>query len=352
MPHDRITGAGEPSSMPLVPLKGTEATSQTGFLITGAATKDQVQRSEELPLQEILCQCDKPALQKPDQQKVDQALPTVVKFLHDNPWFKPSFLTSFTEVIYELLKMQKTAHYNEAQTELTVRGQLYDLAFKNASLQKQITENQAFEKFVQAFASLATVAVTTINLVESTKNFGEASKKVEEQIKTADKELMQAKIKENPATKTIDIDPKLPPQKKAAEFKKLEDIINQDKTTEYKTDAVKNAEKTLHSLKENREYNISNKERMMSQISSMRGEAFKSTVQAAAQFATGSITLGRSTLEEVKGQVDAVMQSFNKFSETSSKSRDEAKQMFDRFADFLARIIESVHKTHSITGRM
>ena len=362
MGTDSISGDKKLPVSEFLPLTGTDATSEVGYVETGEAVKEKVKDkivvSDEKPSTKVTCECGKPSLPKPDVKKIEKYLNTCVKFQKENPWFTPSFLVQFTSVIYELLLLQKNVRFNEAQVEMKVRKELFELAKSNAELQQLITNTQAFEKLVQAVASFVNAGLSAVNLIETTKNLGEARESIEKDITDAKEALTVAKAKELEAEKKSKVKvEELPatatPKEREDRLEKLGAAIKADdvKDYEYKSPEVKRAQAKLDDLETGRERIISQREQVRTQISQMRGQMLKQVIDAISGVLTANITWKRGELELWKGMQEGSIQSLNKFSETSSKARDDAKSMYDRFADFLAKIVDSVFKAHSITGR-
>lgn len=324
------------------PIEGLEEILKPGFekieptKIT--QEKDTLEMSQEFPPVVEKVESDKPRISIPDPEKIsDPNIKKAAELLKTQRWLAPSFIAAFTAVMFELLQLQKEVRYKEADIELLVRQELFELAKSNAHLAKLITDSQAWEKLVQAVSSFVSAAVTTVNMIETTKNIGKASTEIADEIKNKKTQLAEAMKTENPQGVSV-----------ANNIQDIDDIVRNSSGYKYTSKQVTDLQDTLKQLESNREYNISNKERMYSQISSMRGEALKATIQGVTQVLTASITFDRGRMEEMKGLNEGMMQSFNKFSETSAKARDDAKAMYDRFADFLARIIDSVFKAHKL----
>lgn len=348
--------SGDTTPVNVPPIGSTEEASQVGYKKIGQAAKDQIKVSEGVTPSSVTAECDKPTLAAPDAALTsDASLQQAVETLKANPWFLPSFLSAFNAIMYELLQTQKQIQFNESNMELYVRQKLYDLAQTNAELSKQITDNQAFEKLVQAVAAFATAALTAYNLVETTKNMGEATSKVENDIKNQRSQLDKAKFAElnkDPETKAkigvID-EPINPSADQIAKREKaLSEVVDKNKDYQYKSDEVKREQKKLDELEGSKETKIYEKERMLSTLSQMKGEALKQAVQAVSGVLTAQITFERGRMEESKGLNEGAIQALNKFSETTTKARDDAKGNFDKFADFMNRIIESVATAHRL----
>lgn len=338
------------------PLEGIEDILKAGFEKVEPAKlskeSDTLEMSQELPPPPEKVESDRPRISIPDPEKIsDPKIRKAAELLQTQKWLAPSFIAAFTAVMFELLQLQKEVRYKEANIELLVRNQLYELSKSNAHLAKLITDSQAWEKLVQAVSSFVTAAVTTVNLVETTKNMGEATKYIDDQTKKHKEDMAKAMQIENPTIQITDL-PKSPPptaQQIKDHLAQFDNIVKNDQKFDYKSDEVKKHQKALMELEGNREYSISNRERTLSMISQMRGEALKSTIQGVTGVLTATITFDRGRMEEIKGLNEGEMQSMNKFSETSSKARDDAKANYDRFADYIARIIDSVFKAHKLT---
>ena len=230
---------------------------------------------------------------------------------------------------------------------------MQELAKDNATLARQITESQAWEKFVQAITSFINAAVSVYSAIDTTRNLGKATTAIDDQIDAHKTKLGELKREEYKTAKGL----KQPPETfdKKTDLKNynhnVDKMIKGDKDYKFQNPEIPKHEKALQDLEGNREYHISNRERSLSQISQMKQEAFKQTLQGVSGVINAYITLERAKMEELKALTDGVIQAFNKFSETASKARDDAKSSADRFFDYLLRIIESVNKTHSMGNR-
>lgn len=329
-----------------------EGVLKAGFDKIVEPSKDEIKVSEEEALLSPPSDCDKPRISAPNAEKTNEAnLKKAATYLKNNPWLIPSFLVVFSSVMFEIMKLQQTVRFKEAQIELLVRQHLWDLAKSNAVLARTITESQAYEKFVQAVASFVTAAISGISSMASLKNLGKAAKQMDEQTAAQKRKLDEAKAKENPAVKAQDLPVNPTKDQHDKHFKDLDDNIKKDNTGFKYSDDIKKQEEAYKNLEYQRESNVSNRERTLSQITQMKSEAWKSTIQGMSGVLTALITLDRAKMEELKGYNEGMIQAMNKYSETSSKARDDAKAMFDRISDFIAKIVDSYFKAHSISGR-
>lgn len=349
-----ISGQKDPTSVEggykYVPPGSAEEASQVGYQKIGEPVKDRIEISEKEFPSSPPSECDKPSPRAPDKAKTSEASQKeAIKIIRTNQWLVLGYIAKLAKVIYETLDIQKYIRLTQAEREIVVGQKIYELARNNAELAKQITDTQAYEKLVTAVAALVTATISFASALDmATASKSKAIKEHEQELAGAQKDLTAAKIKENPATKAIDLKPDAKPQEKEAHFKKLNDIIEQDKIFDYKSPEVKKQQERVNYLEGQRERNISDKERALTTIAQMKTEGYKAIVQAASNFAIASITFERGTLEEMKGFNDGAIQAFNKQMETEKASKEAAKSDFDLFYNYLIRASQADVDSHKM----
>lgn len=346
MVESPISGNKDPSSVEggykYIPIGSAEEASQVGYQQIGEPVKDRLEISEkELP-KVPPCECDKPAPPPPDKVKTSEAhQKEAVKAIQTNPWLsETSFISSFAAVIFKLLNLQKRVQYEEAQRALAVQGKTFELTTSNAGLAKAITFSQADEKMWGAYGNFISAGISAISFVDTSRNLGKATKKFENDVKDTKQKLVEEQDKYLGAKATDKNNPQA-----------IDDMIKQRKNEKWDGpdgEKVKELEKELATKESQKERNILDHERTLSQLSQMKMETLKQSFQGFTAVQQAAITYERGRLEEIKGLNDAQIQLYNKQQEKWSKGADDAKQMFDRFADFLTRMIQSSYDAHRI----
>ena len=336
-----ISGNKEPSSVQggykYVPPGSAEEASQVGYQKIGEPVKDRIEISEKEFPSSPPCECDKPSPRAPDKAKTSEAnQKEAIKIIRTNQWFTLGYIAKLAKVISETLDMQKFIRYNQAQREMMIGQKLYELARDNAELTKQITNSQAYEKLVQAVSSLVTATISFASAVDmATANKTKAIEEHNQELAVAKKDLTDAKLKENPNIQAKDLKKNPTPKDIEDHYKELNDLIEKDKSHDYKSPEVKKHQERVNYLEGQRERNISDKERTLTTIAQMKTEGYKAVVQAASNFIIASITFERGTLEEMKGFNDGAIQAFNKQMETEKAAKEAAKSDFDLFYNYL-----------------
>jgi hypothetical protein len=313
---NKILGVPDPVKTPSVKeIKDTLATEKE----QGKIKKKEASASES----------SRPIIPAPNQEKVTEAnLQKAIQDFQANPWFSPSFLAQFNDVANALLDIQRTIHLKEASNERDVRSRLFELYKSSGALQKELMNNKAQEQLTQAVASFANAAVSGGQFLASMKSMGTAERMV-------DKKIADQQNKLNNLPKPI----------QATDSTELSDIqIQQNK--DYKTE-----EKILDNMKASKERDVLDNARILDQQIQSISEAQKQTINGVASVLTSTIHTDSGVKEEMQKILDGFIQSMNKYSETISKSRDDAAANFNRFLDSLMKANESNFKAHLLSGR-
>ena len=282
---------------------------------------------------------DHPTLLSPDVNKVNGLnLQQALKDMKANPWFAPSFLAKFTTIINSQLDQQRNIHLQEAFNEMDVRGRLFELSKSTAALAKALMDNQSQEQLTQAIAAFANAGVSMFQFVQTTGNLGRATKQVDDKIAAQQQKILDIKYPPDGTRKVADYN-----------AKKLEQLaIPKPGIDSPEITAQKNI---LAKMNESREADIQAYMRNFDQQVQTMGEAQKQTINGVSSVLASIIKTDSGVKEEMQKILEGFIQSMNKFSETTAKSRDDAAANFTRFLDFMNKIIESDFKAHSISGR-
>ena len=285
---------------------------------------------------------DHPTILSPDVNKVNGLnLQQALKDMKANPWFAPSFLAKFTTIINSQLDQQRKIHLQEAFNEMDVRGRLFELSKSTAALAKALMDNQAQEQLTQAIAAFANSGVSMFQFVQTTGNLGRATKQVDDKIAAQQQKIVDME------------NPNLPPgTRKVADYdaKELEQLaIPKPGIDSPEITAQKNI---LAKMNESREADIQAYMRNFDQQVQTMGEAQKQAINGVNAVLISTIKTDSGVKEEMQKILEGFIQSMNKFSETTAKSRDDAAANFNRFLDFMDKIIGSDFKAHSISGKV
>lgn len=306
---------------------------------------------------------DNPLYVPPPKPRADLSDTTAA--INTNPALRfPSFIGSFAAIIREILREQAKIGYTEAIRGADITRATNVSNVSGAALQKQITMTQANEKLVQAIASFVSAGVSIISFMDTAKSAGKAQKEVEEQIdlasKQAPKSKVQAEALEDPhaflagdkpgvVTSKTKLDKALDDPEFKTKWDKAQDNLDMMEKLKTETKAKAKAdEKNLDELLQNKVRKVDDRERTLNQLVHMKGEAMKSLVQAVSGVMTASITMDRAVLEEIKGINDAMIQTLNKYSETTMKQHDAAAEQFNSWIAFMKEIIQSTISAHKL----
>jgi uncharacterized linocin/CFP29 family protein len=316
-----------------IPVGGTDATSETGYIKTGASTRDQIEKSQaEPPPSQI--NCDKPKLNAP-LSNFTLSANEVEKETKTNPWLANSYIAAFLAVMYEYMSQQSAIKWSDAERELSLRLQGLELATKSAIQTGEIAKLQAFEKMVQAISSFVTAGISGASAMETARNLGKAERYVNDKIKDHETNLKQAK--ETELKKTF-------PNDNDNEIKNKFD----DPTTKYTSNEVKEAQKKYNKTLSSKEDEIRQRVNTANQISQATTEAFKQCIQGSSAAWQAQITLERGREEMIKGFMDGLIQALRTFRDTSSEAHSDAKQILDNVSSMISRTIESTGRAHSL----
>jgi hypothetical protein len=310
--------------------------------------------SKEVMAKESVCQCDSPQLSQPDSAKLTEAnVQKAVAFLKDKEWFSSitPFLSTFLSAMFDLLDVEGEIFYKEAMNELDNRGQLMEFAKSSAELAKLLQDNKAQEHRVQAYASFGSAAVSGFQFMQTTRNLGTAKREVEAEIATQKSEVL--KLERNGAGFTLGSDGK---KWTRNEVEVPEEVIN-DSVTRYKTtDDYKNnrdlikQQKVWDKLEENKSTNINQKTHHLDEMSRHIGDGIKQTLQGVQGLLQATIATDTGVKEAMKIMIDGFTQALNKYNETTTKSRDDARANHERFIEFMNRIITAAYKAQHLQG--
>jgi hypothetical protein len=264
----------------------------------------------------------RPTIPTPNQEKVTEAnLQKAIQEFQGNPWFAPSFLAQFNTVVNALLDKQREIHLKEAFNEMDVRTRLFELYKSSGELQKELMNNKAQEQLTQAVASFANAAVSGGQFLGSMKNLGTAENMVKDKIAAQEaKTNVQTQVK-----------------------------ASDGKITTYPYDPAE--QKILDNMKASKDRDVSDMARHLDTQLQYVGEAQKQTINGVSSVLTSRINSDSAIKEEMQKILDGFIQSMNKYSETISKSRDDAAANFNRFLDSLMKANESNFKAHLLSGR-
>ncbi|WP_195155539.1 hypothetical protein, partial [Candidatus Protochlamydia phocaeensis] len=86
----------------------------------------------------------------------------------------------------------------------------------------------------------------------------------------------------------------------------------------------------------------------LNRLSDLNNEVIKNSINGVSQTIQAGLIGKEGAIDALKTMNDGYLQVLNKYAENTAKSRDDAKANFDRFVDFLMKIVDSDFKAHSI----
>lgn len=333
------------NSLPPPELTPVPPTGQAGKVIrTGdgyAIVPDQLTTSKEAaPLStselSFVTTADQPN-PYPPKKVSSETIKDTLKELKKSSWFAPTFLATFIAVMQDIANYERLTHLQEGQIEIKMRDYLFQLAKTTSELTKALYEKQSYEKVIEAFSNFASAAVSGVQFVQSTRNLGVATKKVEDRITAKQNEIQTEKDHQRGVITTDEPD----------------SVKRQQKLTELEqrgySDKVKKLEKQLANMEDSRDSDIQRQLQHEDETTRHFSDTLKQTIQGVGAFIQSRIKLEEGEIESLKQLTEGYIQAFNKYSETSARARDDAKQAFDREYDFTNRIVESSFKLQSLS---
>ncbi len=244
-----------------------------------------------------------------------------------NPWFKPSYTAAFYAVMTNILNLKRDTHFKEYETELQTRIGLVDMAKANASLTIESYNLQAREKYIEAIQSGISAGFSTIQVFATAHNYGKAKETYDNELKTRQGRVRQQAIDDG--IQLVDDNAPLPQITDSAMLKQRRQELDTWITQE------------AYEIQKNAQYLSQYETQPRFQILEQLNKTVGSVLQ-------GGIKTEMGFVESQKQMNEGYMQALNKYNDTSAKSRDDAKADFDRFLDFLNRLIDAEFKAHAL----
>jgi hypothetical protein len=314
----------------------------------GKIEKDTLEVSEttERQLDYSEVESDNPKAPPPKGEMLTDEEQTVEEF-KANLWFAPSMLASFINAVNQLLQMQKEQQFKEAQNELIMRDRLFEMAKSSGALARELMNNQAQEQIVQAVASFATAAISVGQAVQTVRNVGAAEREVKANKEINDRLANQQKRVDD-AQKNLD---KLQNENNVAASDSEADLTS--KVGDAKAKDILNARKELDKeqqkldeLQSERRRDILTRQQHKDGLTQTLTDVYKSTINGVQGVLLANIKWDSGVKEELQKILDGFIQAMNKYSETTTKSRDDAAACFKQFQEFLNRAIELLMRAH------
>ncbi len=273
---------------------------------------------------------DQPQLDPVDENKVNgSSIREAAAFLQGNPYLKGSFLANFFELMVELLNTETLIHFNEAESELITRNLISELAKASGALAKALTSNQAREQMVQAVMAFAGAAVASMSFMEHSRNLGAAKREAGAEI-----EAQKLKVKEAQDKAGIPV---------ADQITDLQPNIDTPEVTAQK--------ERLARMEANIDQSVLERVRRKDQQTTTLTDVQKQVISGIQGVLLASIKTDSSVKEEAQKLLDGFTQAANKFSESSSKQRDNAQANFDKFVDLLRSLVEKINQALNLSTR-
>ncbi len=346
MPHLDSLSSMEESLVS--PQQQVEETKRISGVVSPYVIPDQMTVSKGIasradPAAPAVTGADQPHLYPPKLLSSEEANEAINK-LKEVQWFSPSFLANFIAVMQEIANYERLNQFQDSMAEVKMRDYLFQLAKATSDLTKQLYEQQSAEKMAEAFSSFTSAFISGVQFVATVKNFGDSTAKVEKKINEKKRELNTAIEKEFnegrvsagntlPTQQTMQL-----PQPGPARDQAIADYRANEPN---KPPKVKELEKELKKMENSRESDIlqwlHHEDQKMNSIT----EALKHTITAVKEIYVSKIKLQEGEIDSLKQLLEGFIQAFNKYLETLSRGRDDAKAAFDRnYYEFTNRIIE------------
>ncbi len=267
----------------------------------------------------------------------------------NNPWFsKSSSLVDFMNVMSQLMLMQRDTHYTQGKLETQIRNEMYEMGKQNAATAQDIKNKEAEEQYINASMAFFSAGMSGVQAYQVIANEGAADREMQEAINqtTADRD----------AVKTNATDRLLRTQEAVGETATRNALLNDNDPN---ADLFTNAEKTnyrrlnteISQRQASRLTDIHRRREQLNMASQAKTEAVKQTGQGFAGVMSALIKQRQGELENLKQKREALLQSYNKYYDGVSKSKEDAKGSIDKLVDSITRTIADVNRAHQLGGR-
>ncbi|WP_068467250.1 hypothetical protein [Candidatus Protochlamydia phocaeensis] len=250
---------------------------------------------------------------------------TPAQQLQANPWFNVSFLAVFNNIMTEILGLEQKNHYMEAQTEMQSRVNIIAISQTQSELTKALYDTRAEEKMVEAITSFAQAGMAVVQIGMTWNNASRAEVAANKAMQE-DKTALDNALAKHPELGTDINAIKDPPPDVKAHL----EAYNKTQTESWRREFVQSKVT---------EYN---------RLSDLNNEVVKNAINGVSQTIQAGLIGKEGEIDALKTINDGYLQVLNKYAENTAKSRDDAKANFDRFVDFLMKIVDSDFKAHSI----
>ena len=249
-----------------------------------------------------------------------------VEEITKNPWFKPSFTAAFYAVMTEVLNLKRDTHFKEYQTELQTRIGLIDMAKANSALTRESYNLQAKEKMIEAIQSAVSAGSSAFQIAATARNYGKAQKMYDDELK-----IRKGRVRDEAGIKLADPGTPIPLAK------------------DTDSPMLKQRRQELDSWETQRGYEIQKNAQHLNQYETqIKFQILEQMNKTVGSIMQAGIKTEMGIVEAQKQMNEGWMQALNKYNDTSGKSRDDAKADFDRFLDFINRLIDAEFKAHAL----
>jgi hypothetical protein len=317
------------SDIPVNPFIQSEASSQIKTVHTSTNTADTVSSAaldENLPNQTTI-EASLPTLSPPAEDVAAASQGSVIR--ESNPWFQVSFLSAFMSIMRELLHQEKNTRFLEAQTERKARSSMIEISKSNAVLTVALYRYQAMEKMAEAFTAFVTAGISMVDLAQKASNLNKATKEVQTEIDNKQKEVTRLETRTGIGS---------------------HEPISEEKMQSIEGRDLKAERDALAGLKANKQAHIQQKYTVFTQETASQSEIQK-------QIVNGITNTVISSFKSVEGQKDAAKQLndgynqiMNRYMESASRGREDAKSSYDKNVDLMRNTQESNIRTNTLGG--
>lgn len=333
----KSSNLGETS--PIQPPQGPEegrATSEVRI----SPVEDRITPSDEIvssadPRVRAVTTPDQPNI-FPLRQFSSEATDEATKQLKETSWLSTTFLAAISALINGMAHYETLNFLSQAKLETKLRDYIFQMAKSNSELTKALYEKQSEEKRMEAFNHFASATISAVQFVQTMKNKGVGTKKVDDDIAKNKTALEQQGLKDAGVT-TGDNQQEI--QRKVNDYAALGQ----------KSDEYKALEKKISKMELKRdgliEQQIDREDRKTQNVS----DTIKQTVQGIGSLIQSGIKSEQGQIDALKQLQDGFIQAFTKYSDTSAHERDSAQSGFERYYDFITRLVDSVFRYQSLS---
>lgn len=269
----------------------------------------------------------------------EQAGSTPLKEVMGNPWFAPSFLSSFHEAMLVLERLMSKIRRRETELDIAAREKMHELQQTEAKLVEALYAQQSREKMLEAAGQFASAATSAVQFFAVAQHTNQALTKAQNA---------------NPDRTTRIAEGHDVYEHNKAEITRLRREIADNPPD---VDNLRNqlngylqANEPHQKLLDKQEKAVMHEIQQFQQQLQPVAEMIRSSIHGVVQTLSANVKLQEGTIEAIKQLVEALMQAMRTISENAAHSRDEERNSFSQLIEWIKRVTDSSTQAHLLRG--